>query len=158
MKILKTLRKSKNLTQEELADILGVSRYMVNQYENGKRSPSKKTLVKMAEFFNCSLDYLWGGLLEREIQFWREIDKTGNREEQQAQKQEFVSAVETQHRNRMEFFEKITNIADESRELFTLLSEITVEEITLFKLILQLTNEEIDELTNYIDYIISKRK
>ena len=45
-------------TQQELADYLGVSRVAVSQYASGKREPDLSALVKIAEVFQVSLDYL----------------------------------------------------------------------------------------------------
>lgn len=45
-------------TQQELADYLGVSRVAISQYATGKREPDLAALVRIAEFFQVSLDYL----------------------------------------------------------------------------------------------------
>ena len=59
--ILKDLRTSRNLSQEELADIIGVSKSTIGMYEQGKRIPkADATLKRIAEFFNVSIDYLMG--------------------------------------------------------------------------------------------------
>ncbi len=57
---LKRLRKEKHLTQQEVGDIIGVSKVAVSGYENGIRSPETETLKKIAELFNTSIDYLVG--------------------------------------------------------------------------------------------------
>ncbi len=62
---LKQLRNEKGLYQKELADILGVSRPTITQYENGTRTPDHETLNKIADYFNISLDYLLGRGSER---------------------------------------------------------------------------------------------
>ena len=58
MKNLKELRKQHNLSQQKLADILHVSQQSVYKYENGITSPDIETLVRMADYFNTSIDYL----------------------------------------------------------------------------------------------------
>lgn len=58
--ILKNLRNQSNMSQEELAKLLGISRSAVSSYENGTRSPNNELLVKMANIFNVSTDYLLG--------------------------------------------------------------------------------------------------
>ena len=58
MNRLKTLRKNKNLSQKELADILFVNQTAVSQWERGATSPNPTTLNKLADFFNVSTDYL----------------------------------------------------------------------------------------------------
>ena len=58
MQNLKTLRKQHNLSQQKLADILHVSQQSVYKYENGITSPDIETLIRMADYFNTSIDYL----------------------------------------------------------------------------------------------------
>jgi len=57
---LKTLRKSKNITQTELGKILNISKSAVAMYEVGAREPNFELLQKIAEYFNVSVDYLMG--------------------------------------------------------------------------------------------------
>lgn len=59
-KRLKSLRESKQLTQQELADKLNLSRVRYNNYETGKRSPDYDTLQVIANFYDVSIDYLLG--------------------------------------------------------------------------------------------------
>lgn len=60
MKNLKQLRKSRNLTQKELADLLLVNQTAVSQWEREVTSPGHNTLVRLAEVLNVSLDHLMG--------------------------------------------------------------------------------------------------
>ncbi len=53
------------MTQEELANQLGVSLSTVHCYEHGKRKLSDDMLVKLANLFGCSTDYLLGRTDER---------------------------------------------------------------------------------------------
>lgn len=59
-KKLKQLRKEQSMTQEHLADLLNVSRTTVVRYEKGECEPDIATLIKLADIFNISLDYLLG--------------------------------------------------------------------------------------------------
>lgn len=59
-KRIKKLRKEKNLTQVELSKIIGVTTSMVGMYETDARKPSYEVLLKIAEYFNVSTDYLLG--------------------------------------------------------------------------------------------------
>lgn len=54
------LRKEQNLTQEELAQALKITRSALSLYELGRRDPDTDTMQKFAEFFNVSVDYLLG--------------------------------------------------------------------------------------------------
>ena len=58
--ILKELRKSKNITQEELAKMVGVERSTVGKWESKNIIPPADMLVSLSEFFNVSVDYLLG--------------------------------------------------------------------------------------------------
>lgn len=54
---IKTLRKSRKLTQQEFSQKIGVSRSTLSCYEIGQRTPSIKTLQEIAELFGIGLDY-----------------------------------------------------------------------------------------------------
>ena len=51
-------RKENNITQEQLADKLGVSRQSISKWESDIAYPETDKLIRMSEIFNCSLDYL----------------------------------------------------------------------------------------------------
>ena len=53
-----TLRKMKNMTQEDIADIVGVSRQSVAKWETGETVPDLDKCKKLAEIFEVSLDDL----------------------------------------------------------------------------------------------------
>lgn len=57
---IKKLRKSRGLTQKEIAEELGITQPTYQQWESGKRSPTGETLEKLADFFNVSTDFLLG--------------------------------------------------------------------------------------------------
>ncbi|NBI09409.1 XRE family transcriptional regulator [Colidextribacter sp. OB.20] len=54
------LRKSKKVSQVALAKEIGVSSRVYQDYEYGKREAQMTTLIRMADFFDVSLDYLTG--------------------------------------------------------------------------------------------------
>lgn len=54
------LRSEKGVSQKELGDFLGVSRWSVLNYEAGKNRPDFEGLIALADFFEVSLDYLVG--------------------------------------------------------------------------------------------------
>ncbi len=58
--ILKKLRKTKGLNQEELANILGVRKTTISNYETGYSAPSSATLRQIADYFSVSIDELLG--------------------------------------------------------------------------------------------------
>ncbi|MCJ8173993.1 helix-turn-helix transcriptional regulator [Clostridium botulinum] len=62
---LKELREEKELTQEELGKLLSVSRQTVSGYEAEIIEPNINNLVRLADIFSVSLDYLLGRTKER---------------------------------------------------------------------------------------------
>ena len=54
------LRKRAGLSQQELADALGISRSTIGMYETGKREPDFETLEAIADFFNVDMNFLRG--------------------------------------------------------------------------------------------------
>ena len=63
---LKELRKRNNLTQEELADKLGVSRQAVTKWEPGQDAPDIDDLTAIADLFGVTVDSLLSGASARE--------------------------------------------------------------------------------------------
>ncbi|MBR2988674.1 MAG: helix-turn-helix transcriptional regulator [Clostridia bacterium] len=59
-KKLKELRKSMGLTQDELAKKLAISRVNYTRYETGVVRPDYETVIKIADFYDISLDELFG--------------------------------------------------------------------------------------------------
>ena len=59
-KRLKELRLKKGLKQQELAEILGISQKSYSHWETQKTEPSYENLVKLADLFEVSLDWLFG--------------------------------------------------------------------------------------------------
>ena len=56
-KKLQQLRKGRKLTQQELADKMGVTRATVSNYEVGRRAPHLSELQRFAEFYGVGLDF-----------------------------------------------------------------------------------------------------
>lgn len=54
---LKTLRKSQKMTQQSVADKVGITRATLSNYEIDRRTPDLNTLRKLAECFGVGLDY-----------------------------------------------------------------------------------------------------
>ncbi len=57
---LRTARLSNHYTQQQVADAIGVTLRSYQRYESGHIEPPYQTLVLLADFFNVSLDYLFG--------------------------------------------------------------------------------------------------
>ena len=59
-KRLKKLREQAGLFQEAVAEAVGTSSRNIGYYENMDRRPNPEMLIKLANFYNVSVDYLWG--------------------------------------------------------------------------------------------------
>ena len=94
-KRLRKLRKEKGYTQQDVADYLGVNRATIAGYETKGIQPGHDTLVKLANYFDVSVDYLLGNTDEKSnadkikkaisddpelVEFW---DKAKDREDLQ---------------------------------------------------------------------------
>ena len=55
---LKELRKSRGYTQISLQMQVGIEQALLSKFENGERIPPTETLLRLAEFYNVSIDYI----------------------------------------------------------------------------------------------------
>lgn len=62
---IKTTRNIRNITQNEMADALGVNQTFISQLENGRRVPTLAMTERIADVLDCSID----GLLERDAKY-----------------------------------------------------------------------------------------
>jgi len=60
VKIIRDLREDHNLTQQEIADVLGTSQTMYARYERGANELPVHHLVKLCEYYRVSADYILG--------------------------------------------------------------------------------------------------
>lgn len=60
LKNLKRMRESAGVTQKAIAEAIGVSQQSINKYENHNIEPDIQTLIRIAEYFHCTVDYLIG--------------------------------------------------------------------------------------------------
>lgn len=64
---LKTLRKQHNLTQKQLASMIGVKNSIISFYELGDRIPSPQIVISLASIFHVTTDFLLGVQKEESI-------------------------------------------------------------------------------------------
>jgi len=64
---LQNLRKIKNMSQEELAEKLNVSRQAVSKWESGNGYPETEKIISLCEIFDCSMDQLVKGKISSDI-------------------------------------------------------------------------------------------
>lgn len=68
------LRKQNNKTQADIAKILNVATNTYCWYEKEKSEPNIETLIKLADYYNVSLDYLVGRNFKKELGYLDEFD------------------------------------------------------------------------------------
>lgn len=59
---ISSIRKSKGMSQEELADKMGVSRQAISKWESGQSYPDMEKLILLSDFFEVTTDYLLKGI------------------------------------------------------------------------------------------------
>jgi len=84
---LRTLRQSKNWTQEQLASRLGLTKSVISAYETSLRYPSYDILIRIAAIFKVSTDYLLG------IEKGQTLDITGLSPENEQLIRQLVDAL-----------------------------------------------------------------
>lgn len=95
------LRSEKNISQEELAELLDVSRQSISKWENDKAYPEMTRLLFMSDYFDVSLDYLMRGLEDRESE--KDDSVTYKSKTLLAVWNNFVSNLSTKQRKMMMF-------------------------------------------------------
>lgn len=60
LKNMRVLRDEYNISQQKLAEAIGVTQPSINKYENHDIEPDITTLIKIADFFDTSVDYVIG--------------------------------------------------------------------------------------------------
>lgn len=60
VKNLRKLRINKGISQQQLADVIGTSQQSINKYENHNVEPDICTLIKIADYFGTTIDFLVG--------------------------------------------------------------------------------------------------
>ena len=57
---LRRLREGRRMNRKAMGECCGLSKNIIGMYERGEKEPSLKTLIKIADFFEVSTDYLLG--------------------------------------------------------------------------------------------------
>lgn len=71
---IKFLRLKKNLTQEDIAKIVGKSRVLVSQWESDERDITTEDIIKLSDYFNIPMDHLVGKNLRLENNSFDELE------------------------------------------------------------------------------------
>ncbi|MFL0198334.1 helix-turn-helix domain-containing protein [Clostridium sp. WILCCON 0269] len=117
---MKELRKEKNITLQELANVLNTTKSTLSRYENNLRIPNADFINLLAKYFNVTVDYLLGNSDNR---------TNPNPKEDTP-------------------YEKISKLVKEN-EIKTLAAHFDGEDIT---------DDDVEDIKNFIEFVIQKRK
>ncbi len=91
---LKTLRLEKRLSQKQIAEAFGISVNCVSQYENDKRFPDEKMLVRLCQYYDISSDYLLGlSNTKRHLHTYKMIQEKRLNSEQEELIEKLISMI-----------------------------------------------------------------
>ncbi len=103
-KLLRKLRESKKLTQADVASALQIGRSTYTKYESGKSKPVSEMLIKIADYFGVSVDYLLGRsntqkFYESQIETnaYHNIDITGLPDEAVKQVEDYIELIKLKY-------------------------------------------------------------
>ena len=98
---IKFLRKKHRLTQDALAEKLGVKRHTICDWESGRTEPNIDYIISLAKVFNVSVDYILG------------VKKTSNNTEYSFSKKYFANSTNTYN-----LMSRIKNMSPKQQEIF----------------------------------------
>lgn len=93
------LREEKSLTKKDVAGFLKIDQSTYGKYELGKREPDYDTLLRIADFFDVSLDFLLGrsDLHKPEVKALHNLDTSGLPEEAIRQVEEYIELIKLKY-------------------------------------------------------------
>lgn len=94
---LRYLRTQSQRTQADIAKYLGITRAAYSHFENGRNEPSGSTLVKLANYFDVTTDYLLGNKVDDNLTVAAHMDENLTYE-QKKDIQEFIEFQKAQYR------------------------------------------------------------
>ena len=135
------LRNKNNLSQEELAEVLDVSRQSISKWENDKGYPEMPRLLFMSDYFDVSLDYLMRG-----------IKKENNEEKVTADDADKISNDKYKTKNILLVWNNfLSNLSPNQKTLFMLLYILIIcSLVALIVSVIYLGGYEIGKFIGYL--------
>ena len=135
------LRNKNNLSQEELAEVLDVSRQSISKWENDKGYPEMIRLLFMSDYFDVSLDYLMRG-----------IKKENNEEKVTADDADKISNDKYKTKNILLVWNNfLSNLSPNQKTLFMLLYILIIcSLVALIVSVIYLGGYEIGKFIGYL--------
>lgn len=127
--ILAQLRKEKKLSQRELAISLGVSNGAVAMWETNRRQPDLEMLIKIAHFYNVSIDYLLGNIQVLSNTKTQNLSSIELKLIKYYQNVLNINELDTKIKNRLtEFFPFATILSLEEQELLEYYNDLSLRD------------------------------
>lgn len=172
MEKLKNLRIQKDYTQSQIAEMLGIQRPTYSRYESGERQPDYATLIKLADIFEVSTDYLLGKtdfsieenrrICQNVTRLWETIKNPPNPEGIKGIVQPFQQIKKNEYQFTYEALEQFASYLGVSVDDLiagikehpspTTTSQISEQENLLLKEYTDLTDDERQEVLNFIRF------
>lgn len=127
--ILAQLRKEKGLSQRELATSLGVSNGAVAMWETNRRQPDIEMLIRIAQFYNVSIDYLSGNIQVLSTTKMQNLSSTEIKLIKYYQSVLNLNEPDTKTKNKItEFFPFASILSREEQELLEYYNELSLRD------------------------------
>ncbi len=127
--ILAQLRKEKGLSQRELATSLGVSNGAVAMWETNRRQPDIEMLIRIAQFYNVSIDYLFGNIQVLSTTKMQNLSSTEIKLIKYYQSVLNLNELDTKTKNKItEFFPFASILSLEEQELLEYYNELSLRD------------------------------
>lgn len=81
---LREMREKYNISQEAVAERLGITSSSVSSYERGERTPSLPIILKLSYIYNCSVDYLLGKNNDDNTHVYIDVTELSEKSEKQS--------------------------------------------------------------------------
>lgn len=141
---IKLLRQEKNLTQQKLSELTGITLRSIINYENAVHEPNSKSMVLLENFFNVSGSYLRGETEERDQMVWDDSEIMDEVEKQLISSMKALSnlAIAQTDANKkilFNFFVEFRGLAEslESNDDFYLLTETMIKNFNTLERIIK---------------------
>jgi len=126
--LIKELRQDQELSQDELARALGISRQSVISLERGEYLPSFPLLIELINFFSCPLDQLVEGLPVNQIRQQISNNEEGGEGTMQISKWDPYQAIDKMHDDMSDMVEKTFGRVDWPRTIGTTAGAMNIHE------------------------------
>lgn len=141
---IKLLRQERNLTQQKLAELTGITLRSIINYENAVHEPNSKSMVLLENFFNVSGSYLRGETEERDQMAWDDSEIMDEVEKQLISSMKALSnlAIAQTDANKkilFNFFVEFRGLAEslENNDDFYLLTETMIKNFNTLEMIIK---------------------